>query len=158
MKRSVLTILLLIPFTLLIPAIGFGGEPPPSGTLLSLPPYIGTLTAEWQPTGTGTTCASAFWPGVNSPCGNVIIYGKLNCAEKRCKDITITKKKAVTFPTEITQEDFLSLEPTNLLFLQWSWTFPLEGPGTYFAITSANDLSYQSPTLFTVDVVVMQFK
>jgi len=161
-KRAILKILLLIPMVFLIPNTGLGGEPPPEGSLPVLPAYMGDLTVEWQ--STNTTCASSFW-GVNSPCGNIIIYGRLNCAERGCKDIIVTKKKPITLtyralPIPIAQMDFLSLEPTDLTFLRGyqTWAFPLGGPGTYFAASSVNNLSYQSETLFTADVVVMQFK
>jgi hypothetical protein len=160
MKKSVLTILSLISLTILIPNTGFGGEPPPPGKQLSLPPYIGNLTVEWHPTGT-STCSNFLFPEYapgTHPCGEVIIYGELNCAEKRCRDITITKRKAITYPKEITQGDFLSLGPTDLTFRGFSFLLPLGGPGTFFWVTSADDLIYQTETLFTVDVVVMEFK
>lgn len=159
MKKSVLTILLLIPLTLLIPAIGFAGEPPPEGSSPVLPAYMGNLTVEWQPT--GSTCDSNFaWPGGPFPCGNVIIYGKLDCAEKRCDDIKIPKKNPIYYPLSLAQVDFLSLEAADLPLrtTYYAWGLPLAGPNTYFAIMSADNLSYQSETLFTVDVVLMQFK
>ncbi|MGA2469011.1 MAG: hypothetical protein ABSH06_32335 [Thermodesulfobacteriota bacterium] len=158
MKKSVLTILLLIPLTLLISAIGFAGEPPPQNSSLVPPAYMGTLTVEWQ--SAGTTCASNFWPGGPYTCGDVIIHGRLNCAEKGCKDIIIPKKNPIPFPLPLAQVDFLSLEAADLPLrtTYYAWGLSLAGPGTYFAFISANDLNYQSATLFTVDVVVMQFK
>jgi hypothetical protein len=168
MKRSVLAIFLFIPLTLLMPAIGFSGEPPPSGTFPGLPAYMGNVTVEWQ--STNTTCYSFFYSGGDPfkvfNCGQVIIYGKLNCAHKKCMDKIITKREPITLrdstgqPIPVSQMDFLSLQPTDMSLHggYFTWTIPLAGPGTYFTATSFNDLSYQSETRFTVDVVVMEFK
>jgi hypothetical protein len=81
MKKSVITILLIIPLTLLIPNIGFGGgaESCQVTTGPYLPAYFGNITAEWQPN------------------GDVIIYGRLQCGEKKCDDIIMRKKDRVVF-------------------------------------------------------------
>ncbi len=161
-RRSILTIFLLIPVVLLIPNTGLGGESPPSGSLPVLPAYMGDLTVEWQ--STHTTCLSSFWGG-NSPCGNVIVYGRLKSAESGFKDIIVTKNNPVTLthqgtPVAVAQIDFLSLEPADLTPRLGALPFglPLLGPGTICAATSVNNLSYQSETLFTANVVVMQFE
>lgn len=163
MKRSVLTILLLIPLTMLIPIGGFGAEPP-QGLVLTPPAYIGTLTAEWQPTGTNE-CSSGLIPDSPLPCGDVVIYGKLNRTGKGGKhwgyhykhtgDIIISKKEPITIKADIAQVDFLNVNPAYLK-LDYGVTFPLRGPGTFFAVLNTNDLSYKSATLCTVDVVVME--
>jgi len=157
MKKSVLTILALISLTLLIPNTGFGGgEPPSCGSNVPafvLPAYMGNLTLEWQYK--STYACSRYFPG-NYPCGDVILYGNLNCAERGCKDINITKKKAITISSGVAQVDFLGLEPSDLLvfgtggYITWM--------DKYFGVSSANNLDYKTDKLFTVDVVVMEIQ
>jgi hypothetical protein len=139
---------------LLIPNIGFGGaEPPPcSGqNVFVLPAYMGNITLEWQYKYTGN--CSQYFPG-NYPCGDVILYGSLNCAERGCKDINITKKKAITLKSDVAQVDFLGLEPTSLLVFGGGSYITLNSKN--FGVSSANDLDYKTDKLFTVDVVVME--
>lgn len=140
--RTVLTILSLISLTLLMPSTGFGGaETPCGGTGFVLPAYLGNITAEWVP-----QCET-------STSGCVLLYGVLKSTERDYKDITITRKEPKVRPN-LDQVSFLSLQPANLLFLQYGLSFDWQGK--CYGVSSANDLSYQSETLFTVDVVVME--
>ncbi len=144
-KRSVLSILLLIPLTLLIPNTGFaGGEEPCSGTGPVLPPYIGTLTVEWVPCGLTTYC--------------VVMYGALQGTERGQKEINIEKREPVIIHQDLVEGDrvkFLSLQ-AEYITLNYSFDWEIDGYTKCLGFSSASDPKYKTGTLFTVDVVVME--
>ena len=144
-KRSVLTILLLIPLAMLIPNTGFaGGEEPCPGAGPVLPPYIGTLTVEWVPCVPGPNC--------------VVMYGTLNGTQERQKDIHIKKREPVIIQQNLPSEarvQFLSLQAEEIKFT-YSFHWQIDGQLKCFGATSASDPEYKTGTLFTVDVVVME--
>jgi hypothetical protein len=146
-KRSMVTILLLIPLTLLIPNSGFaGGEEPCLGTTGPLlPPYIGTLIVEWVPVcDTGTNC--------------VVMYGTLNGTQKGQKDIHIKKREPVIIQQNLPSEArvrFLSLQAEDIKY-GYSFHWQIDGQLKCLGATSASDPEYKTGTLFTVDVVVME--
>ena len=133
-KRLVLTILLLIPLTLLIPNNGFSGagEPCPGDTGYFMPAYFGTVTAEWND-------------------GDVSIYGSLICGERNCTNINIKKEQRIVIANGVSQVNFLSVDSSDIRF-NYSFIWP---PIGCLQVSSASNLDYKSQTLFTVDVVVM---
>ena len=145
--RSVLIFLSLISLALLIPNTGFGGAEPCKGTQgFVLPAYFGNLTAQWvSDCGTG-------------PYGCVLMYGNLKSGEIGYKDIIIDKKEPMiillgTSTVPVTQEAFLNIDNS---YLRGMYSFTWQSQ--CMELSSANNLSYKSETLFTVDVVVMQVK
>lgn len=147
-KRSVLTILLVIPLTLLIPNTGFGGaegeQPPCEGfTVYVEPPYIGDLTVEWV-----SVC------DIGSNC--VRTYGNLNCTARHCADIIIKKKEPIIMGVEISHLDFLKLG-TGLGENIKGRQVPLPN-GKCFEVINANGQDFNTGNLFVVDVVVMEIK
>lgn len=140
--RLLLVSLSLIFIILLTPNPGFtGAENPCGGTGFVLPPYLGNVTVKWVP-----NCYAGS--------GCVFGYGVLRGVERGQRDIIIRERDPILVLTELDQVSFLSLEPVNLLFLQFGISFNWEG--RCFGISSAGDLDYKTDTRFTVDVVVME--